>query len=183
MSLRASIVVPTYRRPDLLNRCLAALVVQNLDPADYEVIVADNAADLETKQEVEKWSAGSGRRVRYLAAAHAPGPAAARNVGWQAAGGEIIAFTDDDCVPQPNWLEAGMATLHAHGAAAAGGKICVPLPSRPTDYEQNEAGLERAEFATANCFCRREVLAAVGGFDERFTTAWREDSDFQFKLL
>jgi GT2 family glycosyltransferase len=43
--------------------------------------------------------------------------------------------------------------------------------------------LERAEFVTANAFCRRDVLAAVGGFDERFTAAWREDSDLHFRLL
>jgi cellulose synthase/poly-beta-1,6-N-acetylglucosamine synthase-like glycosyltransferase len=108
--------------------------------------------------------------------------AAARNAGWRAARGEIIAFTDDDCIPEPSWLKMGIAALQ-HGVAAAGGQVRVPLPPAPTDYEQNEAGLQHAEFATANCFCRREVLAAVGGFDERFTTAWREDSDLHFKLL
>jgi hypothetical protein len=59
----------------------------------------------------------------------------------------------------------------------------VPLPSSPTDYELNAAGLELAEFVTANCFVRREALARIGGFDERFTAAWREDSDLQFTLL
>jgi GT2 family glycosyltransferase len=59
----------------------------------------------------------------------------------------------------------------------------MPLPPAPTDYERNEAGLEGAEFVTANCFVRRDVLEAVGGFDERFTLAWREDSDLYFSLL
>jgi GT2 family glycosyltransferase len=59
----------------------------------------------------------------------------------------------------------------------------MPLPERPTDYERNEAQLARAEFVTANWFCRRDVLEAVGGFDERFTMAWREDSDLHFTLL
>jgi hypothetical protein len=59
----------------------------------------------------------------------------------------------------------------------------MPLPQQPTDYERNEAGLESAEFVTANCFVRRDVLEAVGGFDERFTAAWREDSDLHFTLL
>jgi hypothetical protein len=59
----------------------------------------------------------------------------------------------------------------------------MPLSEAPTDYERNEAGLEQAEFATANCFCRRDVLATVGGFDERFRMAWREDADLYFTLL
>jgi GT2 family glycosyltransferase len=182
MALHASIVVPTYRRPQLLCRCLAALLAQEFDPIAYEVIVADNAGSLETKELVEQWGSQTGPALRYVSAAHAPGPAAARNAGWQAAQGAIIAFTDDDCIPEPTWLKGGLAALQ-EGAAAAGGRIRVPLSQPPTDYEQNEAGLEHAEFATANCFCRREALAAVGGFDERFTMAWREDSDLHFKLL
>ena len=54
--------------------------------------------------------------------------------------------------------------------------------TRPTTSETRPAS-KRAEFVTANCFCRREVLEAVGGFDERFTAAWREDSDLHFRLL
>jgi glycosyltransferase involved in cell wall biosynthesis len=182
MALRASIIVPTYRRPQLLNRCLAALVAQDFDPAAYEIIVADNAGSPETESLVAKWSANAGAPLRYVPADRSPGPAAARNVGWRAAEGEVIAFTDDDCIPEPGWLRAGIAALE-NGIAAAGGRIRVPLSQPPTDYERNEAGLEGVEFATANCFCRREVLAAIGGFDERFTMAWREDSDLQFKLL
>jgi hypothetical protein len=61
--------------------------------------------------------------------------------------------------------------------------VIVPLSARPTDYERDAAGLEHGEFVTANCFVRRDVLAAVGGFDERYSAAWREDSDLHFMLL
>ena len=57
------------------------------------------------------------------------------------------------------------------------------MPPTPTDYELNAAGLATGEFVTANCFCRKDVLAAIGGFDPRFTMAWREDSDLHFALL
>jgi cellulose synthase/poly-beta-1,6-N-acetylglucosamine synthase-like glycosyltransferase len=67
--------------------------------------------------------------------------------------------------------------------AAASGKVVVPLPERPTDYERDAAGLAAAEFVTANCFVRRDVLERVGGFDERYASAWREDSDLQFTLM
>lgn len=180
-ALRASVVVPTYRRPELLDRCLGALVKQDIGAAAYEIVVADDAASDATRRQVEGWIAGNHPVLRYVPVTQVHGPAAARNAGWRAARGEVIAFTDDDTVPDPGWLTAGLAALES--ADAAWGKICVPLPQPPTDYERNEAGLESAEFATANGLCRRAALAAVGGFDERFTAAWREDADLFFTLL
>jgi GT2 family glycosyltransferase len=182
MTLSASIVVPTFQRPELLNRCLAALFAQDFEPDAYEIIIADNAGNAQTQNQVAKWRRLSGPVIHYVPAAHAPGPAAARNAGWRAAQGQVIAFTDDDCIPEPRWLHAGIAALQ-NGPAAAGGRIRVPMSRPPTDYEQNEGGLDQVEFATANCFCRRDILAKVGGFDERFTAAWREDSDLYFKIL
>jgi glycosyltransferase involved in cell wall biosynthesis len=180
---RASVVVPTCRRPDLLGRCLDALAAQTLAPEQFEVIVVDDASRECTRRQVEAWGGEPGRpAVRCRATSRPSGPAAARNIGWRAARGEIVAFTDDDCVPEPTWLEAGLAAL-ADGAAGAAGRIFMPLPLRPTDYERDAAGLARSEFVTANCFCRRATLAAVGGFDERFRAAWREDSDLFFRLL
>jgi GT2 family glycosyltransferase len=180
-TLSVSVVVPTFERPELLGRCLAALVAQDFDPMAYEVIVADNAAGASTRRLVEGWAERSRPAVRYVAGAHARGPAAARNAGWRAARGPIVAFTDDDCVPDPGWLGAGVAAF-VDDVAGARGRIVVPLPEAPTDYERDAAGLQVAEFSTANCFYRRDALAAVGGFDERFTAAWREDSDLFFSL-
>ena len=179
MAIKVSVVVPTYKRPDLLRRCLDALVAQDLDAADYEVIVADDAADLATRELVE--ALGAIPQIRYVAVQGAHGPAAARNRGWRAAVAPIIAFTDDDTVPTPQWLRTGIDSLTDEVAGLAG-RIVVPLPETPTDFERNMAGLEQAEFATANCFYRRSALEAVGGFDERFTSPWREDADLFFTL-
>jgi hypothetical protein len=66
---------------------------------------------------------------------------------------------------------------------AFSGKTVVPISSSPTDYERNISQLETAEFITANCGISKMALIDTGGFDERFTMAWREDSDLQFKLL
>ncbi|MEN6493918.1 MAG: glycosyltransferase [Thermoguttaceae bacterium] len=182
MTIRVSVVVPTYRRPDLLGRCLAALVTQDFDPTTYEILVADDAACEATRSLVNRWASHAAVAIRYLSVSGTHGPAAARNVGWRAAQGEIIAFTDDDCVPDPGWLSGGTAAFF-DGVLGAWGRVVVPLTPQVTDYHRDAAKLERAEFVTANCFYRREALIAVGGFDERFTTAWREDSDLFFTLL
>jgi glycosyltransferase involved in cell wall biosynthesis len=251
MSCLVSVVVPTYRRPELLRRCLAALLAQDFDPAGYEIIIADDAASSSTRRLVEDWTAmrdadsdtlaipvasrlahpqgahefvsgavaieaspswarpldaaavrwqycdaqrpiataepppaqaSAKPRIHYIPVVGAHGPAAARNAGWRAARGSIIAFTDDDCVPEPGWLRGAMNAF-ADGIDGVSGRVVVPLPDEPTDYEYNAAGLARGEFVTANCFYRSAALAAVGGFDQRFTTAWREDSDLQFTLL
>jgi glycosyltransferase involved in cell wall biosynthesis len=182
--VRASVVVPTYRRPDLLGQCLEALARQDFPPAEYEIVVADDAASPDTRRQVEEFAPRSAPVVRYVPVAGRHGPAAARNAGWREARGAVVAFTDDDTVPEPGWVRAGSLALERDPAlAAATGQVVVPLPPVPRDSERNEAGLETAEFVTANCFCRRSVLEALGGFDEEFRLAWREDSDLHFRLL
>jgi GT2 family glycosyltransferase len=158
MTPRVSVVVPTCGRPALLARCLAALEKQTLPRDAYEIIVVED-------------------RDRQ-------GPAAARNRGWRQARARIVAFTDDDTLPDADWLRRGLDVFSsAAGIDAVCGRVVMPLGARPTDYERDAQGLERAEFVTANCFCRRSLLERLGGFDERFPLAWREDSDLHFRLL
>lgn len=183
--LAVSVVVPTLGRPDLLNRCLAALTSQNFQPTDYEVIVVDDGPSELTRNTVSDWTARMERHrlaVRYVPNHGPHGPAAARNRGWRAAQSAVIAFTDDDTVPTADWLRNGLEALNDDIDVISGG-IEMPLPSTPTDYERDAQHLETAEFVTANCICRRQVMEAVDGFDERFRFAWREDSDLHFKLL
>ena len=157
MSQQVSVVVPTCGRPELLQRCLDALERQSLGRGRYEVIVIED-------------------RERR-------GPAWARNQGWRRARAPIVAFTDDDCVPAPDWLLRGLEPFDGEGADVACGRIVMPVPEQPTDYERDAQRLERAEFVTANCLCRKDLLERLGGFDERFRLAWREDSDLHFRLL
>ena len=185
MTIEVSVVVPTFKRPQLLDRCLAALVAQRFDPSSYEIVIADDAASEITRRQVEDWRnrcLRTGPAVHYLPIRDSHGPAAARNAGWQFARGRIIAFTDDDCIPEAEWLAAGTRAIR-DGAAGVSGRVVVPLPEDPTDYERNAAGLATAEFVTANCFYLRSALEAVGGFDERFAMAWREDSDLWLTFM
>ena len=179
-----SVVIPTYERPALLERTLEALGVQTLASDQFEIIVCDDAGSDATREVVDRWRGAHDIAIAYVAGATpARGPAAMRNAGWRIARGEVIAFTDDDTIPDPDWLRQGLVALDADASDAASGRISVPLPDDPTDYERDVARLERAGFVTANCFCRRRALEYVRGFDSRFRVAWREDSDLYFKLL
>jgi GT2 family glycosyltransferase len=183
-----SVVVPTCARPELLDRCLAGLVAQRFDPAQFEIIVVDDRPSFATRDVVIEWAKhavrpGASPLVTYLPSPGPRGPAAARNHGWRAARGRIVAFTDDDTVARPDWLEKGMRAFAAEDVDAVWGRIVMPLDHAPTDYELDAKGLEEAEFVTANCFCSKRILERLGGFDERFRFAWREDADLYFSLL
>jgi len=187
--LRVSVVIPTFHRLALLQRCLQALLAQRFDPWSYEIVVVDDGADDDVRTAVLALATVvTAPAIRYLRPLAGHGPACARNVGWRQAKAALIAFTDDDTVPDADWLARGVAAMAHHPQwAAAAGQVDVPLPGaakrRPRDHERMVQGLSHAEFVTANAFVRRRALARVGGFDERFERAWREDSDLQFRLL
>jgi GT2 family glycosyltransferase len=178
-----SVVVPTCGRLQLLDRCLRALAGQRMDTRRFEIIVVDDRPDAETERAVRDWAVRAHPlAVRYIASNGPHGPAAARNRGWRAARGEIVAFTDDDIEPDAHWLQNGWRAMKGSVDAVCG-RIVMRVPARPAEYERDASGLERSELVTANCFCRRRTLEGLGGFDERFRLAWREDSDLHFRLL
>jgi glycosyltransferase involved in cell wall biosynthesis len=180
--IKVSVVVPTFNRPTLLRVCLGALQRQDLGSHAYEIVVVDDGHSQEIAQFVLRSASTSSVLIKYVTTGRTNGPAAARNAGFRVAVGDIIAFTDDDCIPEPNWLREGLSTFTT-GISAVTGRLLMPLPERPTDYQRDAARLAQAVFVTANCFIRRDVFAELEGFDERFTIAWREDSDLHFRLL
>jgi GT2 family glycosyltransferase len=148
--------------------------------------VVDDGISEDTRAIVGGWAAKvakSGLQVRYIASPGPHGPAAARNHGWKAARGTVIAFTDDDTAATQDWLANGLLAFEDETTDAIWGRIVMPMHGRPTDYELHAKGSESGEFATANCFVRKSVLAEIGGFDERYRFAWREDADLYFSLL
>jgi glycosyltransferase involved in cell wall biosynthesis len=182
MQTKISVVIPTYNRQKLLINCLRSLNQQTLDKTLFEIIIVSDGKDDKTAQALKPWYR-SKLNITYLATPEKKGPAAARNLGWLSARSPLIAFTDDDCQPAPDWLTALLKQANNKSLIAIAGTTVVPLPQQPTDFALNTAGLERAEFITANCACTKAALLATGGFDERFKLAWREDSDLHFKLL
>jgi Glycosyl transferase family 2 len=176
------IVVPTIGRPSL-GVLLEALAAQE-EPITGRVVIVD---DRRSPDGPLPGVDGPLRERIEVVRGRASGPAAARNAGWRAASASWIAFLDDDVVPPPSWsrgLRADLSSLD-DGVAASQGRIRVPLPTsrRPTDWERNVAGLEVARWATADMAYRRSVLEEVGGFDERFPRAYREDADLALRVV
>ena len=173
------VVVPTMGRPSLAATLDGLAAARGRLPERVLLVLDGTAATLPPFAERLR------TRVEVLAGP-AAGPAAARNLGWRAARAEWIAFLDDDVVPRADWLERLAADLSGLAVDVAGsqGRLHVPLPSgrAPTDWERNVKGLEAACWATADMAFRRSALAEVGGFDERFTRAYREDADLALRL-
>ena len=180
--IKISVIIPTYKRPDLLRNCLLALMEQNFPQTEYEVFVVSDGPDESTEKLVNDFSS-TYQQFFYKQTPFKNGPAAARNFGWKQANGILVAFTDDDTLPDKNWLTGFCNAYKGEKEIAYSGQIKVPLSEPPTDYEKNTAGLETAEFVTANCCCTKTALEKIGGFDERFSMAWREDSDLEFQLM
>ena len=171
------VVIPTSGRPSLtaLLRSLAA----GDGPLPRAVLIVDDRSRAEAPLDLGSPASPLAGRVRVVRGP-ARGPAAARNAGWRAGTEEWVAFLDDDAVCEPGWRLALAEDLSVPAQVAASqGSITVPLPidRKPTDWERNVAGLQDARWATADMAYRRSVLAAVGGFDERFPRAYREDAD------
>lgn len=165
-----SVVVPAYNHHAALAKCLRALEEQKYPKDRYEVVVVDNGSQESVEPLVRNHpqarAAFEGR----------PGSYAARNKGVSLARGEIIAFTDADCLPVPDWLERGVATLLASpNCGLVGGGIEVfPAGPRPNWVELWDCtrGLRQKRYvnlskyaATANAFTFKRIFDAVGPFD------------------
>ncbi|MEX6689782.1 glycosyltransferase family A protein [Danxiaibacter flavus] len=182
--VKVSVVVPTYKRAPLLSKCLQALINQDFDRNDYEVIVVTDGEDEEACNLVQTFSL-TNTFLHCISPKEKGGPAAARNIGWKNAQGELIVFTDDDCIPSSGFVSEYWAAYNLAAASVVcfTGKVIVPACGRPTDYEWNTTLLQNAEFITANCACSKTALQQVNGFNEQFKMAWCEDSELQFRLL
>ncbi|OBG29624.1 HAD-IIIA family hydrolase [Mycobacterium sp. 852002-51057_SCH5723018] len=174
-----AIVVATVGR-ESLRRLLIALE-RGSGPAPVDVVVVDDRPNPTTALPLT-----TGLAIRVLRSG-GRGPAAARNVGWRAATTRWVCFLDDDVEPDPRWLSALAADLDAADAAGAvGSQAVIEVPAetsrRPTDDERRTLRLAGARWITADMAYRRDVLVAVGGFDERFPRAYREDSDLAVRI-
>lgn len=193
--MKISVVVATYDRRESLRRCLKAISAQV--PVAHEIIVVDDASNDGTGAMVRQEFPD----IRYIRMEKNGGPAKARNRGILAARGDIVAFTDDDCVPPQSWL-------HQLAAGFGGDKSIVgvggyqeasPEVVRNNDVAQADRMLRLTRWATRdqtpqrggyeipglgtnNVAYRRNALLEVGGFDESFPVASGEDADLKLRV-
>jgi len=161
---RVSVVVPVRDRRELLRALLEALDAQTY--RDFEVIVVDDGS-IDGSGECADGAVMTGRRVRVLWQ-HGIGAVRARELGVSAARGDILAFTDSDCMPSPSWIASGVAAID-DGAAVVYGETRSARPVRPR--ERSVTAGDDGLFATCNVFYRRDAFEAGGGFDH--PDAWR----------
>ena len=197
MPVQLSVVIPTYRRPELLRRCLDALIAQDLAADRFEIVVVDDGSGDATSDVL---AAASGA-VNALTQPVNAGPAAARNRGIDAASGDLVLFLDDDVVAAPNLLSTHLALHEAAGDPTLGilGRVDWHASIEPTPFMRwlDRSGLQfaydtwlregpvdppYAAFYTANLSIPRDLLVAEGGFDERFPYAAFEDMELAFRL-
>jgi glycosyltransferase involved in cell wall biosynthesis len=181
-----SVVVPSHDRPGLLARLLDALAGQTLHRSRWEAIVVHDCGPDGTEDLLRSHplAAAGVLRHRSLPAGTGP-PGRMRNVGWRMARSPIVAFTDDDCRPDPDWLGTALVLATAHPWTIVQGRTEPDAadPSRP------RRGLLRRtmdvtpptkEAQTCNIVYPRALLEAVGGFDEGFAQ-WGDDVDLAYR--
>lgn len=170
-----SVVIPTYERHGLLDTVLERIANQSL--ANFEVIVID--------QSKERWpraSASFGFPLTYIHT-EVRGAVKARNLGGAMASGRYIAFTDDDCEPEPDWLEKGASVLAIPGVVGVEGLIRSDHLDDPEWRPVTNIGFEGIGFMTANLMVRNDCFQMLNGFDLAFDDPhFREDTDFGWRL-
>ena len=170
---RVSVVVCAYNAERTMEACLASLEVLNYP--NYEVVVVNDGSQDRTLQIAESFP-----YCRIISQEN-KGLSVARNVGAAAADGEIVAYTDSDCVADPDWLTYLVARMEEGGLAACGGpnfpppeNALVPAavavsPGGPTHVLISDEVAEH--IAGCNMAFRRDALLALGGFDPRYRAA------------
>lgn len=162
-----SVVISVKDRKALLAECLEALAAQSLGLARFEVVVVDNVSRDDIAAVCAE-ARSRGLDIRCLRMERDRGPAPARNRGVAVARGPVIAFTDSDCRPEPQWLERGLSAFEDPAVAFATGPV-LPKPEQSATLSSKLTFVTASEhptFPTANMLMRTSIFRAFGGFDE-----------------
>jgi glycosyltransferase involved in cell wall biosynthesis len=179
-----SVVIPTYNRAAVLERLLRALARCEMPSGGAEFIVVDDGSPDDTQAVLARSALPGLVAVRQDNA----GAAAARNRGWRLAHADVVAFTDDDCVPEPGWLVEIAAAFRDADVDAVGARIEPLVPGVVAEFVQAERLVGHGGtpddvkyLVTANAAYRRSVLEALDGFDDQFPGAAGEDTDLTMR--
>ena len=178
-----SVVITTYNRPTQLRACLTALAQSAYPREAFEVVVVDDGGSAPLNALVTEFRPAL---AVALVAQSNGGPASGRNHGARVARHEFLAFTDDDCEPDPGWLAALARALASSPDVLLGGRTVNGLPDNlyscasqlivDMAYAFYNASPAGRFFAANNLAVRAALFRQIGGFDERFRTS--EDREF-----
>jgi glycosyltransferase involved in cell wall biosynthesis len=180
-----SVIVPVYNAEETISSCLKSLFEQSIPKTRYEIIVVDDGSTDHTRDIV------TGFDVHYMFQ-HNQGPASARNQGAHAASGELILFTDSDCIPSFNWIEEMIHPFdHSEitGVKGAYRTIQKSVVARfaQMEFEDRYDLLQKRSYIdmvdTYSAAYRKHIFLSMGLFDQRFTAANGEDMDFSCRLF
>lgn len=183
-SMLASVIIPTYNGSRRIGHCLDALLPQ-VAGRDVEILVVDDGSKDDTAAMVGRYLG-----VRLMTQANA-GPAAARNRGAAAARGRILLFTDDDCVPMPNWLDAMLAPFQDAQVVGVKGIYRTHQKNLAARFVQMEyedkyhlmAGLPSIDFIdTYSAGFLRDRFLEMNGYDTSFPVACAEDIELSYRM-
>lgn len=183
--MRFSIIIPTHDRPEQLSSCLRAIGLLNHPRDQFEVIVVDDGSPQSMETIVEQYS-DSFAVFCIRTANQGPGPA--RNTGAARARGEYLAFTDDDCRPEPTWLCRLSEALERTPNSLVGGRTVNALQGNiysvashvilDVVYDFNNRNWDDARFlASNNIAMPAGRYCEIGGFDTSFHIAGGEDRE------
>jgi len=173
-----SVIVPTFRRPAMLGKCLKCLCEQRFDHGKYEVIVVDNVGDEETKEIVNSLTVKGMQDIRFIVEKRR-GLHYARHAGAEVALGDLLLFTDDDILGPHLWLQGIVSSYREEKVVAVGGPISIEWDKAPPawvrehewvlgqlDHGREWRVLNSREFINGGNFSiRKRYLFEVGGFN------------------
>lgn len=178
------VVCATYGRSSLLPRLVAALEAQTYPLDRVEVRIVDNASEDDTTEVLLRLAADTPLRLVPMRMEVNRGPAAARNAGWRATTAPLLAFTDDDCTPEPGWLASGIEALRrCEDVGVVQGRVTRPpdVPLGPWTLFREHDG-PTPYFEACNVFYRRAAFEVTGGFAEDI--GWYgEDAEAGWRVL
>ena len=183
-----SVVIPTYNRREYLKICLDAFARQTYPQNLYDVIVVDDGSMDDTSSFLSEYSKSTPFTLISLRQEN-QGPAIARNLGIRKARGELVAFTDDDCVVKEDWLYNHSRSFNDDMVGGVGGVVeskVLGIYGLYFDYMGILSPLADAEtvyyIITANACYRKDVLMKAGGFNEKIKKPGCEDPILSIKV-
>lgn len=183
MPLDATIIIPTYSKPHTLDALLESLEKQTHPRARFEVIVVDDhSPDPRVKDTVMARIKRRKLKLKYLRAPVNLGTSGARNLGIDAAAGEITAFLDDDCIADPKWLASCVADMKKKKNIVGTGGITFTDVEKVGPFTHQIENVLPEAHPACNVAFRRKELAAAGGFMAGLPYGGDEDAEVVWQL-